>query len=181
MKGMVFTEFLEMVEDKFDATMVEKIIDDSELSSNGIYTAVGTYPFQDMAQLITHLSKHSGIAVNDLIRTFGLYLFGRLTQAYPVFLEGIDDCFTFLENVHDFIHVEVKKLYPDAELPSFDCQRSGPNQLIMDYRSPRCLGDLAQGLIEGCAEHFDQTILIERHTDPAGGGSQERFILTLGN
>ena len=44
MKGIVFTEFLEMVEDKFSADMVDDIIDDCDLASGGAYTAVGTYP-----------------------------------------------------------------------------------------------------------------------------------------
>ena len=34
MKGMVFTEFLEMVENKFSADMVDDIIADSDLTSS---------------------------------------------------------------------------------------------------------------------------------------------------
>ena len=45
MKGMVFTELLDMVEDKFGIDMVDSIIEDADLPvSKGVYTAVGTYP-----------------------------------------------------------------------------------------------------------------------------------------
>ncbi len=43
MKGVVFTEFIEMVEDQFSADMVDDIIDDAQPPSGGAYTAVGTY------------------------------------------------------------------------------------------------------------------------------------------
>ena len=43
MKGVVFTEFLEMVEQKFGMEMVNALIENNELSTDGVYSAVGTY------------------------------------------------------------------------------------------------------------------------------------------
>ena len=43
MKGIVFTEFFELVEDKFGLEVVQQIIDECKLESEGIYTSVGTY------------------------------------------------------------------------------------------------------------------------------------------
>ena len=40
MKGIVFTEFLDMVEKEFGYETVDHIIENSELSSNGIYTCL---------------------------------------------------------------------------------------------------------------------------------------------
>ncbi len=45
MKGIVFTGFLELVEDKYGLEMVDEIITNSNLESKGIYTSVGTYSF----------------------------------------------------------------------------------------------------------------------------------------
>ena len=41
MKGMVFIEFLELVEEKFGLEMVDNIIEQSNLESEGVYTLVG--------------------------------------------------------------------------------------------------------------------------------------------
>ncbi|MFT4982342.1 MAG: hypothetical protein ACI9UR_002213, partial [Bacteroidia bacterium] len=41
MKGIVFTEFLELVEDKFGLEVVNQIIDGCELETDGVYTSVG--------------------------------------------------------------------------------------------------------------------------------------------
>lgn len=43
MKGVVFTEFIEMVEGRFGLAMVDRIIEAAQLPSSGVYTAVGTY------------------------------------------------------------------------------------------------------------------------------------------
>jgi hypothetical protein len=53
MKGMVFTEFLEMVEAKFSADMVDDIISDSDLPNGGAYTSVGTYDHSELVHCQT--------------------------------------------------------------------------------------------------------------------------------
>ena len=61
MKGIVFTEFLEMVEQKFSPELVDLIVEEAELPSGGVYTTVGTYNHGEMIRLVTCLSKESGI------------------------------------------------------------------------------------------------------------------------
>jgi hypothetical protein len=78
--------------------------------------------------------------------------------------------------VEDYIHVEVRKLYPKAELPTFKCTRLDENRLEMVYKSLRPFGDLAQGLIAGCGEFFGETLAIER-TD-LDGASEVRFLIS---
>ena len=178
MKGVVFTEFLEMVEEKFSPDMVDAIIDASDLPSQGAYTSLGTYDHDEMLQLVTHLSKETNIAVPDLIRTFGEHLFTRFFAKYPQFFEGVSHAFEFLKHLEDYIHVEVRKLYPDAELPKFDYESPEPNCLVMIYSSNRPFGDLAEGLILGCINHFAIPIDLKREDLARGENTKIRFTLT---
>ncbi len=59
MKGIIFTEFLDLVEKKFGIGMVDKIIAQSELKSAGAYTAVGTYDFVALSSFITSIISSS--------------------------------------------------------------------------------------------------------------------------
>ena len=167
MKGMVFTEFLGMVADRFSENMVDDIIEDSDLPSGGAYTSVGLYDHSEIVKLVESLSHRTGAPAPDLVKAFGHHLFGRLQTMHPEFVCGIDDALDCLESVDKVIHVEVMKLYPDAMLPRFETSREG-NRLQMIYRSPRGMEDLAQGLIEGCMEHFSQVVRMERHKRPDG-------------
>ena len=75
MKGIVFTEFLELVEDKFGMEMVDEIIEASDLESEGVYTTIGTYNFSEMLQLLKQLSSRTNIAIDDLLLVYGEHFF----------------------------------------------------------------------------------------------------------
>jgi hypothetical protein len=160
MKGMVFTEFLEMVESKFSADMVDDIIEDSDLPSGGAYTAVGTYDHAELVTMVGALAQRSGLPVPALVHAFGLHLFGRFYALYPGFFEGTSNALDFLEGIETVIHTEVRKLYPD-------CARSASG-LDMVYSSPRHFGDLAAGLIQGAVAHFGDAVSVNRHDLPDG-------------
>ncbi len=160
MKGVVFTEFLEMVESKFGLEVVDTIIENSNLPSEGIYTSVGTYNFNEMVSLITNLSDEVKAPMGDLIYAFGLYLFDGLGKSHPEVIQNYTNPIDLLYAIEDHIHVHVKKLYPDAELPSFKILDKTDTSISMIYTSSRGLYRLAHGLIEKTFEHFNGTAII---------------------
>jgi hypothetical protein len=178
MKGLVFTEFLEMVENRYSADVVDQILEDSELASGGIYTSVGTYPHGEMFSLLTALGQHTGLDTQEHLRAFGEFLFGRFAALYPEFFQTTTRALAFLSKVDDYIHVEIRKLYPDAELPEFDCQSPSSNSLQMTYRSERPFASLAEGLIRGCIAHYGQTVDVQIEDLSDGKNTSVRFLLT---
>ena len=163
MKGIVFTEFSTMVEEKFGFEVLDDIIMRSGIASGGSYTAVGTYPHEEMIALVVALSETTGIAVPDLVKAFGAHLFDVFSKNYGVFFANVNNAFDFFESIETYIHVEVHKLYPEAELPKFTCQRSPDDkQLLLTYSSPRPFADLAEGLITSCLKYFGEQCTITR-------------------
>jgi hypothetical protein len=177
-KGIVFTEFLDMVEERFTPEVADRMITAAAVPSGGAYTAVGTYDYHEMIQLMAQLSALTRIPVPKLAHTFGVHLFGRFVAAYPALFAGVTSAFSFLERIEDHIHVEVRKLYPDAELPTFTCDTSTPGRLTMLYHSSRPMADLAEGLIAGCIAHFGEPILMHRDELSNSRGTHVRFVLT---
>lgn len=155
MKGVIFTDFLEMVESIYGLEVVDNIIENSDLPSDGIYTSIGTYSFNEMVSLITNLSEEVKTPANDLIYAFGLYLFDGLSKSHPEVIESYKTPIAMLYAIEDHIHVHVKKLYPEAELPSFKILEKSESSISMIYSSSRGLYKLAQGLIEKTFEHFN--------------------------
>ena len=178
MKGMIFTEFLEMVEEQFSLDMVDTIISDTNVPSGGAYTAVGTYPHTEMVQLVVSLSTKSNIPVPALLNAFGERLFARFAVRYADLLTTATSSFAFLEQLESSVHTEVRKLYPEAELPRFECSQLSDGRMQMLYTSKRSMADLAQGLMTGCFQHFREQIEIEREDLSTGQGTIVRFILT---
>ena len=178
MKGIVFSEFIELVENKFSIEIADQIIDESQLESGGAYTSVGTYDHAEMVQMVVRLSELTGVGVPELLRVFGEHLTKRFTELYPTFFDNVSDTFAFLDTIENHVHVEVKKLYPDAELPSFQTEHPDANTLIMKYTSFRPFADLAEGLILGAIAHFGESIQLQRQRREDYDGTSETFVLT---
>ncbi len=177
MKGIIFNEFLDMVEEKFSLEIADHIIENSNLGSKGIYTAVGTYDHGEIVRLVQNLSTAVGVDIPSLLKIFGFHLFGRFHATYPELFVGIKCPIQLLSKVEGVLHMEVKKLYMEASLPTFDYETVEPNKLSFVYASRHPFADLAEGLICGCVDHFDADMDILREDLGAKDGTSARFTV----
>ncbi len=179
MLGMVFTEFLEMVETRFSPDMADAILEEANPPNGGAYTAVGYYDHAEMVALLLALARQTGQPIPDLLQAFGQHLFGRFLTAYPMLFEEPRDAFALLASVDNYIHVEVRKLYPAAQLPHFNVLERSDARLVLEYRSPRGLADLAHGLIRGAIAHYGRPLALNRQDQaPADGIHVSLFTLS---
>jgi len=178
MKGIVFTEFLELVEEKFGLPTVQRIIDGCDLKTEGVYTSVGTYDHKEMGLMISKLSEIEGIPVENILQDYGQFFFTVLSQSYPQFM-GDHDLFSFFKTIDNYIHPEVLKLYPDAELPRFDAKVISTNELILVYQSSRKMADFAVGLIYGAGDYFGEKLRVEKMQILDNGSRVDLKIIKL--
>lgn len=160
MKGIIFTEFLDLVDEKFGLEMVDKIIAQSKLESGGSYTTVGTYKFAEMLALLTNLSNNTGVSTDDLLYTYAEHFFGVIEINYPGFLQQYKDPIEMISCIESHIHVEVKKIYPESELPTFIVEEKTKDSLVMVYKSSRAMYSFGLGLMHMTFKHFDSTATI---------------------
>ncbi|WP_064197065.1 MULTISPECIES: heme NO-binding domain-containing protein [Emticicia] len=177
MKGIVFTEFIEMVEEKFSYSMMDEIIESLNLPSKGIYTSVGTYDHSEMVQLVSSLSVRTQLPVSTLLNDFGKHLLQLFSKKYSHFFVETTNAFDFFERVDHYIHVSVLRLYPDAELPKITTTRISEKQLEMLYHSDRKMSDLAFGLIEATLEYYNESATIEK-SNVDESGSLVKFVIS---
>lgn len=178
MKGIVFTEFMDMVEQRWGLEMVDELIDATNPASNGAYTSVGTYDINELVGYVVELSRRLDTPAPALIKAFGVFLASSFVKKFPMFFASARSTFDVLREVDRHIHVEVRKLYPDAELPVFSYRDVSTDTLELTYESTRNLPDLAEGLIEGCAGHFNEVLRIERSHVQMEPVPQVVFLLT---
>ncbi|MBP1840590.1 heme NO-binding domain-containing protein [Formosa algae] len=176
MKGIVFTEFLDLVEAKFGLEMVDKIITESNLESEGIYTSVGTYKFSEMLQLLQHLSEHTDISIDDLLLVYAEHFFSVIERSYPGLLNTYSDPLEMLSSIENHIHIEVRKIYPDAELPTFEVVDKTQDSLVLIYKSNRAMHHFGLGLMNKTFEHFNTkaSIVLEKIKDD---GTEVKFTI----
>ena len=179
MKGVVFTEFFEFVETNYDPVFLQEVINASGVASEGVYTSTGTYPVCEMGALVASAAEKTGLPAASLMKAFGEHLFDYFSKASPQHFVGIDNSFDFLNRVESHIHVDVKKLYPDAELPRFETLNHTPDHFVMLYKSSRGLGDVCEGLIAGCLKFFEEIGEISRRNLEAQPETVIEFSIEL--
>lgn len=164
MKGLVFTTFFDFCEDCHGAEVLDDVIVSADLPNGGAYTAVGTYPFADMTALVAALVAITGKPLSVTLEEFGAHCFGKWVQSWPAQFDG-KKLFDVLATVDEFHEQQVRKLYPDAELPSFRVEERCADRLVLGYRSCKPLADLATGVIKGAAAYLHEPISV--HHRPA--------------
>ena len=104
---------------------------------------------------------------------------GIICTEFMEFAEGVEsiDFVDLLNTLENHIHAEVRRLYPDAELPKFETEQPSQNEMHMHYTSVRCLGDFAFGLLKGCIAHFGGGVELAMKDD-SGKRGDVVFVLT---
>ena len=153
MKGIILSEFVEFLELTLGDDRAQKIINASGVKSFGVYSRVGLYDYHELIQLLTQAVADTDTEADVLLDGFSHHLFSIFKRDYGVFFDGVSSAAEMLTQIDNHIHVEVQKLYQDAELPRFEHSQTG-NQLTLKYRSPRPLAAVAQALLGACLKFF---------------------------
>lgn len=174
MKGLVFTTFYDYCETTYGADFLDEVIESAQLPHGGSYTSVGTYPFSEMTSLMTALVDKSGGEFKPTLEAFGAHCFATWVKRWPGQFNG--KClFDVLASVDEFHEQQVRKLYPDAELPSFKVEARTADRLVLGYHSCKPLSDLAVGVIRGAAAYLDEAVQIRSLNAQGKGGNYVRI------
>ena len=178
-KGIVFNLLEELVCREYGEETWDALLD--EASVEGAYTSLGNYPDDDMMRLVGAAAAKLALPPEAVLRWFGRHSMPLLVERYPAFFAQHRDARSFTLTLNTIIHPEVRKAYPGATPPEFDFDTSSPDELLVGYQSSRKLCALAQGFIEGAADHYGQDLTYE-HTQCMHHGadkcmSRVRFTL----
>jgi hypothetical protein len=161
LKGIIFNVFEQLVARERGEAAWDLLLEDSGLE--GAYTSLGSYPDTDLSQLVEAASAAWDVPADELVRWLGREALPLFAQRYPQFFDPHATTAQFLLTLNQIIHPEVRKLYPGADVPTFD-YRVSDDRLTMGYRSVRKLCMFGEGLIEGAAAHYGETVAIEQPT-----------------
>ena len=96
-----------------------------------------------------------------MLLVYGEHFFGVIEKSYPDLLATYTDPIDMLSSIENHIHVEVRKIYPDAELPTFKVLEKTKTSLVVIYTSSRAMHQFGLGLMNKTFEHFNTAASIE--------------------
>ena len=112
--------------------------------------------------LIQHLSEETEIHAKDLVYAYGLYFFDILIKNYQNILTYYTSAFQMIAGIEKHIHVHVRKIYPDAELPYFLTHEESADKLVIEYQSERAMSPFAHGLMERTLQYYNEDATIKK-------------------
>jgi hypothetical protein len=169
MRGIIFNLLQEVVtrhhgEDTWDALL-------SAAHDEGTYTSLGSYADSQLEGLVAASSRSLGLSPSEVLIWFGQEAIPLLFQRYPAFFDSQPSTRPFVLSVNSIIHPEVRKIYPGADVPTFEFSDTPDGGLLMGYHSARRYCALAQGFIEGAARHYGESAIV-RHLECLLRGDQ---------
>jgi hypothetical protein len=164
MKGEIFNILEDFIVDNWGRDVFEDIFEQvhDKLITKVPFVGPGTYPDDDFMAIVIQAVAKLGVTLEQAVHAFGVYAFPKLAEKMPAYVDGHKHPKDFLLSLHDIIHVEVKKLYPDAETPEFQYIDQEKDKLIMIYKSKRKLYNFVEGMFESVGTYFKVPINYKR-------------------
>ena len=159
MKGVIFNLLEDIVRAEHGDQAWDTLLHAAQLK--GAYTSLGSYPDADLVKLVEAASAMLQQSPDQIVRWAGRQALPRLARKFPGFFACHSSTRPFILTLNRIIHPEVRKLYPGADVPEFDFDTSSEEFLVMGYSSPRRLCAFAEGLVEGAAAQYGETVRFE--------------------
>lgn len=179
----MFITFGDFVEREYGYATLDSILLKHTYPNQGGFSIAQDYCPSLLKQVVEDLSEARNTSIEDTWYDFGLFAFSNLYQRFariyqnthnPIFSTTL---FDFLEQLN-VIHLdELRKLYPHADFPRFEIYRT-PNdeRLTLIYSSKLQLNDFARGLLQGCINHFGESVILTHSM--LNENAKTKFILS---
>ena len=160
MHGTILTLLKRYVQTQYDHSTWVKLVEVSGLD-HVEFDHKSVYPDEHIYALVGHAAEMTGLPAGELHEKFGEYLVPDLMYMYQKLLRPEWKTLDMLEHTEHTMHRQVRREHADNAPPVLAVQRLGPDELVIDYVSPRRMSGLAVGIVRGLAAYFDEADRID--------------------
>ncbi len=160
MHGTILTLLKRYVQTQYDHSTWVKLLELSGLENMELDHKT-VYPDEHMYALVGHAAELTGLSAGELHEKFGEYLVPDLLYMYQRLLKPEWKTLDMLEHTELTMHKQVRQEHTENSPPVLNVSRLGPNELMIDYVSPRRMSGLAVGIVRGLATYYDEADRID--------------------
>lgn len=181
MKGVIFNLLEDFVTTTWGEVAYEEILARCPVHTRGPHVGPSTYPDADLMAIVGAACARLGVTTDQALHAFGAFATAPLIARLPRELIPFDHPRDLLKAVDDVIHLEVRKLFRDAEPPRITHHDDGdPDRLTLYYASRRQLCPLLTGLLDGAARHYMVPITYQHVACSRDGAPRCELTLAFG-
>jgi hypothetical protein len=101
------------------------------------------------------------ISINHLLLVFGKPFFSVIEKTCPNLLVSFKNSIEMLLFMENHIHLELKKIYSNLDVPTFITENKEVNMLTMLYKFSIAMRQFGLGVMNKALNHFNATATIE--------------------
>lgn len=169
MKGTVVSVWLTTIEKNYGEQAIATLYKAAGWSDSVVIKPSDNVDDRQIFSGIEAVAKFKGIKVADLWREIGKRNVKSFSLWFPSFFER-SSLKAFLMMM-DTVHANLTKMISGAKPPRLIPEEIDDNTFILTYKSKRGMYDYFLGLLEGCAEFFNEkmtTEILEKKQEPDG-------------
>lgn len=160
MHGIVFVALKDYVTDNYgqDAwtAMLEEVDPDTVL-----YIPLKEYPDEDLFGFVEAAVEMTGVDEDTLVRDFGSHIVPPLMQTYGAYAEDDWSALELIANTEEYIHESLRERHDSTFTPpQLTSEWIDEDTVSVGYESGRQLCELAKGIIDGIADHYDEDLTV---------------------
>lgn len=174
MHGNILTLLKRYVQTQYDHSTWVRLVELSGLDQVE-FDHKAVYPDEYVYRLVGHAAEMTGLSAGELHEKFGEYLVPDLMYMYQKLLQPEWKTLDMLEHTELTMHRQVRQEHSENAPPVLEVSRLGPNELLIDYVSPRRMGGLAVGIVRGLAAYFDEADRIDVMPTTSEDGQRVRI------
>ena len=177
MKGLMFDLLEHAVTHEHGAETWGALLKEVEIE--GPFPLTDSFPDIDFAEMIDVLAERIGTTHDDVLRRFGRSSLAQLAERYPSFFNKHTSAKTFLITMNEVVHPEARRMFPGAYAPVFTYDAPDDDSLSLEYESNRQFCAWAEGMLEGAAAHFGETVKVSQSKCTKRGDARCVLVATF--
>ena len=167
MHGIVFNQLEKFFKENHGREVLEQLKEEAGVRGK-IYLPSKASPDSEMDGIMQAATRILGIDKEVLLERFGRYIAPSLLRTYRSYIKKEWGCMDLIEHVEGTIHKAVRISVPESDPPQLMVVRESNDRIVINYTSNRKMVDFGIGIIHALAEHYNETVSIERLSIPNG-------------
>lgn len=177
MHGIVLKGLKDFVVEHRDEDVWDALHEEAGLEKR-IYMPVTEYPDEVVLSLVDAAVELTGVDASTLCYEFGRFLLPELIGTYGVHVDRDWTGLDLVANVEEYVHEALRaKRISEFTPPRISSARIDEQRALVAYESDRGLCALAEGVLVGVGEHYDERFLVDQRVCVHDGASHCEFVV----
>lgn len=176
MNGIIFIEIGKFAQSRLGPQAWRDAVSAAGIPSR-VYYRVADYPDEEALALLSALSAALQEPVQAVLESLGEFIVPDLLRMSRYWIKPQWKTLDLIEHTEETIHETLRQEGSQTNPPRLRCRRTGPQEVVVTYDSPRRMCSLAKGIIAGVARHYGETVTITQPSCMLKGAADCELII----